>query len=293
MYADSPVFVATIPAGQSAHKTPVLFVHGACHTGAGFLATPDGRPGWAEVTATGGRAAYVVDWPGHGRSRVPERFHEMSLRFVVEAIERTVARIGPVVLVTHSMGAIVGWHVAELRRDLVRAIVAVAPAPPANIQPPLAAEQMAALRESDPIRWAAIGSPSPASTSAPFVAGRDAAIALWAAADRFPIAARDAYLSSLVPESSRAVNERINLDGTGLYLGGPESLANMPILIVTGDQDPRHPRAADEPIADYLGAEFCWLPDRGLSGHGHSMMIESGNDVVASLYLDWLDSVGV
>lgn len=293
-HPETPLFVATVlPAARTDRKTPILFVHGACHTGACFIATPDGRPGWAQFASARGRAAHALDWPGHGRSEMPQRFHEMSLRFVVEAVARTVARIGPVVLITHSMGAIVGWQVAELRRDLVRAIVALAPAPPANIQPPLSASEMTALRESDPLRWAAVGAPSAVPVTAPFVVSRDAAIALWAASDRFPVAARDAYVAGIVAESPVAVNERINLDGSGLYLAGAASLAGLPILVVTGDQDPRHPRVADEPIADYLGAEFVWLPDRGLPGYGHSMAIEDGNDIVAGLCLDWLDDAGV
>ena len=63
-----------------------------------------------------------------------------------------------------------------------------------------------------------------------------------------------------------------------------EALAGIPILVITGDSDPRHPRAVDEEVAAYFGADFIWLADRGLTGHGHMMMIEHGHDVVADAH---------
>jgi len=98
---------------------------------------------------------------------------------------------------------------------------------------------------------------------------------------------------ALVPESPRAMNERSNFNGSGLRIAGPDALAGIPILLITGDQDPRHPRVADETIADYFGADFIWLADRGLRGHGHMMMIEHGHDVIADIFLNWLDERGL
>jgi pimeloyl-ACP methyl ester carboxylesterase len=89
------------------------------------------------------------------------------------------------------------------------------------------------------------------------------------------------------------MNERSNFNGRGLRISGPESLAGIPMLIITGDQDPRHPRVADEAIATYFGADFVWLADRGLRGHGHMMMLEHGNDAIAGIFLDWLDERGL
>ena len=71
------------------------------------------------------------------------------------------------------------------------------------------------------------------------------------------------------------------------------SLARHPILIVTGEHDPRHPRAVDEATARYLGAEFVWLPDIGIAGNGHMLMIEDNSDAIARLILDWLDAKGL
>jgi pimeloyl-ACP methyl ester carboxylesterase len=235
----------------------------------------------------------VIDWPGHGSSPSPVPFHEMSMQHVADAIVELLADIGPAVLVTHSMGGVVGWRVAELARDNVKAIVAIAPGPPANLQPPLDPQEMERVRDTDPQRYAELGRPAAVPEDAPSEPVRESALAMWANSARFPSNAVDGYLAALVNESPRALNERSNLNGTGLRIAGPEALAGIPIVVITGDSDPRHPRVTDEAIAKYFGADFIWLADRGMTGHGHMMMIEHGNDAIADVFLAWLDAHGV
>jgi pimeloyl-ACP methyl ester carboxylesterase len=50
------------------HKNALVLVHGGGGQGLDYLATPDGRPGWATLFAQDGYATYVVDRPGMGRS---------------------------------------------------------------------------------------------------------------------------------------------------------------------------------------------------------------------------------
>jgi pimeloyl-ACP methyl ester carboxylesterase len=283
------VHVTTIAAPAGApHTTPILFIHGGSHTGACYLETPDGRAGWASYVAARGRTAYVVDWPGHGKSDAPDPFHELSMQHVADAVVELLADIGPAILVTHSMGGVVGWRAAELARANVVAIVAIAPGPPANLQPPLDEREIERVRDADPQRWAELGRPAASPRGTPVLPDRERALAMWANTVHFPHAHEETYLAGLVPESPRAMNERANLNGEGLRIAGPEALAGIPIVVITGDQDPRHPRVTDEAIATYFGADFIWLPERGLSGHGHMMMIEAGNEAIADIFLDWL-----
>ena len=284
----------TLAAAPNApRKKPLLFVHGGSHTGACYVETPDGRSGWAPYAAAHGRDAHVVDWPGRGDAPAPEALAAMSMQHVADALAATLAQVGPAVLVTHSMGAVIGWRAAEMQPRNVAAIVAIAPGPPANLQPPLDATEIARLCAAEPERWVELGRPAliPEGSRAPVV--RETALAMWANSERFPHAAVEAYLAALVPESPRAMNERSNINGGGLHIAGPQALAGIPILVITGDQDPRHPRIADAKIADYFGADFVWLPDRGLRGHGHMMMIEHGHDAVADIFLNWLEARGL
>lgn len=70
------------------HREPVIMIHGTGQTGINFLATPDGRPGWAEDFLAQGYAVYVVDQPGRGRSgQFPEIYGRYS-RFSAEQIEQ-------------------------------------------------------------------------------------------------------------------------------------------------------------------------------------------------------------
>ena len=68
----------------------------------------------------------------------------------------------------------------------------------------------------------------------------------------------------------------------------PGSLRNVPQVLLTGDQDPRHPRPVDEKTARFVGAEHIYLADVGIRGHGHMMMIEKDNEKIARLITDWL-----
>src|SRR5258708_1607260 len=55
-----------IPAGK--RGAPVVMVHGSNHTGMTYETTPDGREGWATYFARKGAPVYVVDHAGRGRS---------------------------------------------------------------------------------------------------------------------------------------------------------------------------------------------------------------------------------
>ncbi len=55
-----------IPAGK--RGLPVVMVHGSTHTGMTYETTPDGREGWATYFARKGTPVYVVDQAGRGRS---------------------------------------------------------------------------------------------------------------------------------------------------------------------------------------------------------------------------------
>jgi pimeloyl-ACP methyl ester carboxylesterase len=55
-----------VPAGATG--IPLVLVHGSNHTGATYETTPDGREGWATYFVRRGFPVYVVDHSGRGRS---------------------------------------------------------------------------------------------------------------------------------------------------------------------------------------------------------------------------------
>lgn len=283
--AHARMFVEVLAAPSAGdQRIPIVFVHGGHHTGRCWVSTPDGRPGWATHAARRGHPSYVVDWPAHGRS--PQRdLSGLSLGDVADGVVAVLAEIGPAVLVCHSMGGVAGWRAAERAGAKVAGIVGIAPGPPANIQPALASRDI--LRLQDDPAYGQSGQPL-VTTDAIRHVDAGLARAVWANTERFPSEAFDRYFEELVPESGRALNERNNIDGTGLRIVAPDALASIPKVVITGDSDTRHPREVDESIAEFFGSEFIWLADRGITGRGHMLMIEHGNLEVADVVLDWI-----
>lgn len=272
---DHPVYVDYLaPAGSNA-LLPVVMLHGGGHTGACYLMTPDGRRGWAELFADAGHPVYVPDWPGHGRSPMRDDFNTLSGHQVVEALTPLFERVGPAILLAHSASGPMAWMLAERLPDLVRAVIGIAPGAPANLIPMPTPDDLGSGHifysdEAEPI-WVDDGT----------------ARRFWTNGERFPMHVFPDYRKSIVAESPRIMNERFNFDGRGLSVT-PGALSGCPILVVTGETDLRHPRPVDEATAAFLGGEFCWLPDRGIRGNGHMLMLENNSDEIAELILGWI-----
>ncbi len=285
-----PIYVDHLPAKAASHHLAVVMVHGGCHTGQCYLATPDGREGWAPRFASADRDVFVVDWPGHGRSPTCEDLASLPTQDIAEAILALVEQVGPAVLLVHSASGPMAWWIAERAQRSVAAVLGIAPGAPANILAVLPEDHEAVAMLSNDI---SLGCPVMTPEDRPVSVGDAFMRSFWANAPRFPQHAFDQYRLSIVPESARLFNERFNIGGRGLRIADPASLAQTPILIVTGDHDPRHPKAMDEATARYLGAQFLWLPDEGIEGNGHMPMIEDNSDAIADRLLRWLDERGL
>lgn len=277
-----PMYVEYFIPIKPTHETPIVLIHGCCTTGSGFVSTPDGREGWAKYFVRHGWKTYVVDQPGHGRSPMAEQYPTMSLQRAVDDNVALLKKIGRAIFIVHSIGGMIGWKLCDTVPDQVAAVIGVAPVPPANIP-----------KGSFPAATA-IGQSFVTSGSGPYLPEDkpawyklEVAKEAFASATLFPSDAMDQYYATLVPESPRAVNELMNKDGMGLT-ADPKNIANIPKLIITGDEDPRHPRAVDAATAKFLGAEHIFLPDVGLPGHGHPMYLDRGNEKIAEVILDWL-----
>ncbi|MDX3806392.1 alpha/beta fold hydrolase [Bosea thiooxidans] len=283
--AQNPIYVDHLPGKEAARTLPVVMVHGGCHTGQCYLATPDGREGWAPRFAAAGRDVFVVDWPGHGRSPASTDLARLATQSIAESLRVLLEAIGPAILLVHSASGPMAWWIAERAPHAVAGILGIAPGAPANILAVLPEDPEEVAKLSHDI---SLGCPVMTPEDRPVMVGEAFIRSFWANAPRFPAAAFDQYRLSIVPESARLFNERFNIGGRGLRIANPEALKDTPILIMTGDHDPRHPRAMDKATAQHLGAQFLWLPDEGISGNGHMPMIEDNSDLIADRLLRWL-----
>jgi len=63
--------------------------------------------------------------------------------------------------------------------------------------------------------------------------------------------------------------------------------------VFTGEFDTDHPKDIDGEIAEWLrdsgaAVDFWWLPDHGIGGNGHMLMMEENSDELADLIIDWV-----
>lgn len=289
--ARHPIHVAHVPAMLSeCRRLPVIMIHGGFHTGEAYMETPDGRDGWAPLFAARGHEVYVPDWPCHGHSPGAENITQLTTRDTATALGTLVEAVGPAIVIAHSAGGPLAWWMAETLPDKVSAVIGVAPGAPANLidvlpDDPAVVASLAQDKEA--------GCPVYSPPDSPVVARRTFIRDFWANAPRFPQAAFDAYAATVVAESPNVLNERFNIGGQGLAIHEPSVVAQRPLLVITGEHDARHPRSVDQKLADYLAADFIWLPDLGINGNGHMLMIEDNSNEIALVLFSWLESKGL
>jgi pimeloyl-ACP methyl ester carboxylesterase len=286
--AEYPIFVRCIrPRNRLGNRLPVVMLHGGFHSGAAYVQCPDGRPGWAFRFAERGHCVYVPDWPAHGRSPGTEHLADLGTLDVAQSIAVLLQTTGQAILLAHSAAGPIAWWLAEHCAEYVAAIIGIAPGSPANLLPILPDDPQAiALLQHDP----GAGFPVYSTPGEPVVVNESFIRAFWANSPLFPEERLSEYALTVVPESPKLLNERFNIGGKGLKLPPRHQVGKRPILIVTGELDLRHPRQADESLAHYLGADYIWLPDVGITGNGHMLMLEKNSDAIAELLTRWLEA---
>jgi pimeloyl-ACP methyl ester carboxylesterase len=314
------------------HPYPIVMIHGADQTGTNFEGTPDGREGWADYFVEHGFAVYVVDQPARGRSAYhpevngklktygaqfaadrwisPERvnnwpqaklhtqwpgtgpqrglpgdpiFDQLAAAQVedigdtdeTEGLIRSAGaalldKIGPAILLTHSQGGQLGWQIADARPKLVKAVLAIEPsagpyylgALPATITPVTMGPAYGIT--SSPIAY------SPAVTaSSPLT--------------RVPQTAPDS--PDLLPcwQQGAPARTLVNLQG-------------FPVLVLVSQASAF--AQTEHCTSRYLTQagvknDFVRLPDVGIFGNGHMMMLEKNNLDIAAYLIKYLGGKGL
>jgi pimeloyl-ACP methyl ester carboxylesterase len=278
------------PANETS-RPPVVMVHGGGHTGLCFLATPDGRPGWAPYFVSRGYKVLVPDWPGVGRSGyVP--YDQLNGEMVVERLGAIIASLGrPVILMTHSMSGPYGWKLLEQQGNNIERILAIAPGPPGNIQKPV--QILSESPDNVEVQMAvkiSINLKQPTVATTQLIENK----LIGAGSTRFPRSSKAEYAKSLVTIPPRLLYERTNIANSQLRITDFANYKGKRLALVIGTNDPDHPVEMDKPIVDWLNqngakADFIFLGDRGIEGNGHMMMLESNNDEIADLLVSWLE----
>ncbi|PIT05912.1 hypothetical protein TSA1_05925 [Bradyrhizobium nitroreducens] len=167
-------------------------------------------------------------------------------------------RIGPAILLTHSMGAPFGWVVADARPNLVKGIVAVEPLGPPFTTLPMGLGDLSYGLTAIPLTF------EPPITS-PTEIGREVR-----KAPKLGLA--DCYVQR---EPARKL----------------PNLASIPLAIVTSETSAWSMH--DHATVDFLNqagarAVHLRLEDHGLRGNGHLMMQEKNSDAIAAFLANWI-----
>lgn len=306
------------------HRYPIVMIHGSQQTGANFLGTPDGRPGWAQFFVSNGWPVYVIDQPGHGKSgylpnaylpqgpnpspttvrrmftapelssplqwpqaalhtqwpggpgsgvpgeyafdqffasqvaNMPTTVQAYSL--TTKAVAELLNRIGPAIIVTHSMTGPLSWLIPQAAPGLVKAIIAVEPTGNSSLNGDAAPGSTCGL--------------SPDGLCLNFTP----AVASGADLNLVRVPPPDADHKSCWLQAGPVIHTLPWLNG-------------IPILIATGE-------ASYHATYDYCTAKFLtqaevanewvYLPTVGIHGNGHMQMLEMNNLDIAAFYQSWL-----
>jgi pimeloyl-ACP methyl ester carboxylesterase len=268
---ENPMYVQKWRSDVNGRRSPhVVLVHGGAHTGVCWTTCPDGRPGWAKLFADAGWTAYVIDWPGMGRSPRRPDFLTEGARPVIDGIAALLTKVGTSVAIGHSLGFPLLAKAIDISGDTVAALIAVAPAPPGNVH----------LDRP----WAP--------TDRSRVVAPDYVARFFTNADRFPRYALEDYGRCLWDDSPALSNASADLDHSGaLVIGHVDKLTGLPSLVLAAEQDTLTAPSRTSEVANFLKADHVVLgTDWGLTGFGHMMPIERGNELIVGRLLRWLEA---
>jgi pimeloyl-ACP methyl ester carboxylesterase len=307
------------------HQYPIVMWHGGGQTGTNFMGTPDGRRGWGDYFLEQGYAVYIVDQPARARSgyftevygptRRPST-EAMSRRFtapelandypqarlhtqwpgkgiagdavfdqffasqvedirdvtVIEQLNRDAGaalldKIGPAILLTHSQSGPFGWGVADARPALVKGIIAIEPSGPAFYDNTV----------TGPPDWF-----------------KDGPLARPWGVTRLPMSfepraadPKDLGMTQQgLPDGPELVRCWLQAEPARKLL----NLQGIPVLIITSEASYHAPY--DHCTSKFLvqagvKPEFVRLPDVGIRGNGHMMMLEKNNLEIAAYLAGW------
>jgi len=251
---------------------PLMLWHGGGLTGACWETTPDGREGWQHFFLRAGWEVVVSDAVERGRAgwtRIPEETGGEAVTLTLEN-PWSRFRIGP--------GTPQDGQVFEGQQF---------PADPASWRA-FVAGCVPRFTTTDELTLAAYGALLDRVGPSVVVAHSQGGFFAWRAAQEWPDKVRALVL--VEPAS------------TGLA-GKVAALAGIPVLMIYGDfiaGDARWPaiRARGLAFAEAVRAaggqvEVVDLPEHGIRGNSHMVMMDRNSDAVAALVQDWLAARGL
>lgn len=224
-----------------------------------------------------------TQWPGSGPNKGQvgdptfDQFYASQVESIANAAETELLnkaagaalldQIGPAIILTHSQSGPFGWQIADARPNLVKGVVAVEPSGPPFYDVSL------------------LGAPnyfSDGALSRPW--GITATPITYSDGVTDPSQLR--FTQQATPDSPDVVRCRLQAQPVHTL----PNLQRVPILMITSEAS--YHASYDSCTSQYLtqaGVQHTYirLPDAGIHGNGHMMMLEKNNLRIAALIEQW------
>ena len=251
---------------EQKYRYPVIMMHGGGHTGKVYETTPDGREGWYTSFTRRGFSPYVVDAPNRGRSGYdPTQRYKVYLGLAAPA--------------TLEIGNIYSAQAAW---------VAFRWGPTYGVQYP--GQQFPVDHLDDYIKES-LPSYRDATQNPKIVADLVALIDKLGPCILLGWSTGTSNVMNAAAQRPSLVKAVIGIEGAP-PAGGVDinTLAKVPVVVLFGDNtSPANSRAFTDQLRALGGdASTIWLPDIGLHGNGHTMMLERNNEQIADLLERWI-----
>lgn len=270
---------------SDATGVPWVMVHGAGLSGKTYDTTPDGRMGWYEYFVRQGHPTYVVDQVGRARSGFNQAvFNNVGAGELPPGDQPRITRMGDRIAV---------WTNFRIGPD------------PDSAYPdtkfPVDAIK-AFSRQGIPDLYSTLPSPNPSYAALATLSQelRGAVIMGHSQSGHFPL---QAALSDGANVNAAVLVEPGYCGSSGFSDDQIATLAEIPVLIVYGDHldtptglsGPGWPERFEDCnlLLDRLrtaggSAGMMFLPDQGINGNTHMLMMDLNNQEIADLILNWV-----
>jgi pimeloyl-ACP methyl ester carboxylesterase len=250
------------------YRYPIVLMHGGGHTGKTFETTPDGREGWFTTFTRRGFSPYKVDAPNRGRTGY-DPTHRYKVYLGLEP--PTALEIGNI------YSAQAAW-------------VAFRWGPAYGIEYPGQQFPVNHLRDYLP---QSVPSYRDSTQNPKIVADLVALIDKLGPCILLGWSTGTSNVMNAAVQRPTLVKGVIGLEGAP-PTGGVDmiTLAKIPVVVLIGDNtSPANADAFTDSLVSLGGdAATIWLPDVGLHGNGHTMMMERNSEQVAEVVVRWINT---
>ena len=239
------------------HHYPLLFVHGM-HEGSWIF------DNWLRFAAEAGWDAWALNLRGHHDSKSVEKFGRVSIMDYVEDIKDVLRKIGPAILVGHSMGGLIAQLVADRNPD-IPAMVLTNSAPGRGIFP---GNRRTLLRYWKPPYLIATN------LKRPLQPQKEDMMSL--VLNNMSPEEAEATFKQFVPESGLVTKEL-----SFWWLRGQNTKLYCPVLVIGATKDRLTPVSIQQAIARKYNADYQEFPG------AHALPLEEGWRVPIEFILKW------